>query len=62
MSDHTPLLLDFGSPAHTGKSSTFSFELAWLKQDGFIDMVTNKWRSVKNEPTLIESWQKKSAA
>jgi hypothetical protein len=58
-SDHTPLLLDFGSPAHRGKSPTFCFELSWLRQDGFIDMVKNEWCSVHNEPTRIESWQKK---
>jgi hypothetical protein len=57
-SDHTPLLLDFGSPAHVGKSSHFSFELSWLKQEGFADMVTNEWRSITNGPTPIESWQK----
>jgi exonuclease III len=58
-SDHTPLLLDFGSPAHGGKKSTFSFELSWFKQEGFIDMVKNEWRSVHNESSPIESWQKK---
>jgi hypothetical protein len=58
-SDHTPLLLDFGSPAHGGKSTNFSFELSWLRQEGFIDMVKNEWRSIHNEPRLIETWQKK---
>jgi hypothetical protein len=58
-SNHTPLLIDFGSPAHGGKRSHFSFELSWLKQEGFIDMVTNEWRSITNDPTPIESWQKK---
>jgi hypothetical protein len=58
-SDHTPLLLDFGSPAHGGKNSSFSFELSWLKQEGFIDMVKNEWSSVQNESSPIESWQKK---
>jgi hypothetical protein len=58
-SDHTPLLLEFGSPVHGGKSSHFSFELSWLKQEGFMDMVTNEWRSVTNGPTPIESWKKK---
>jgi exonuclease III len=48
-SDHTPLLLDFGSPAHGGKNVTFSFELSWLRQEGFIEMVKNKWRSVHHE-------------
>jgi hypothetical protein len=50
--------LDFGSPAHGGKNSTFSFELSWLRQEGFIDMVKNEWRSVHNESMPIESWQK----
>jgi hypothetical protein len=58
-SDHTPLLLDFGSPAHGGKNSTFSFELSWLRKDGFIDMVKNEWRSIHNEPMPIETWQEK---
>jgi hypothetical protein len=58
-SDHTPLLLDFGSPAHGGKNLSFSFELSWLKHEGFIDMVKNEWCSVQNESSPIESWQKK---
>jgi exonuclease III len=41
-SDHTPLLLDFGSLAHGGKNTNFSFELSWLRQEGFIDMVKNE--------------------
>jgi endonuclease/exonuclease/phosphatase family metal-dependent hydrolase len=55
-SDHTPLLLDFGSPAHGGKNTNFSFELSWFRQDGFIDMVKNEWRSIHNEPRPIETW------
>jgi exonuclease III len=58
-SDHTPLLLDFGSPAHGGKNTNFSFELSWFRQDGFIDMVKNEWRSIHNETRPIETWQKK---
>jgi hypothetical protein len=54
-SDHTPLLLDFGSPAHGGKNSMFSFEISWLKHEGFIDMVKNEWFSILNEPTPIET-------
>jgi endonuclease/exonuclease/phosphatase family metal-dependent hydrolase len=58
-SDHTSLLVDFGSPAHSGKNSTFSFETSWLRQDDFIDMVKNEWHSILNEQTPIETWQKK---
>jgi hypothetical protein len=58
-SDHTPLLVDFGSPAHSGKNPTFSFETSWLRQDDFIDLVKNEWLSIPNDPTAIETWQKK---
>jgi exonuclease III len=34
-SDHTPLLLDTGEQAHLGNKKLFSFELAWLKHEGF---------------------------
>jgi hypothetical protein len=37
----------------------FSFELSWLRQEGFIDMVKNEWLSIHNEPRPIETWQKK---
>jgi hypothetical protein len=47
------------SPAHGGKNTSFSFELSWLRQEGFIDMVKNEWRSIHNEPRPIETWQKK---
>jgi hypothetical protein len=35
-SDHTPLLIDSGEQAHHGNKLEFSFELSWLKQDGFL--------------------------
>jgi hypothetical protein len=34
-SDHTPLLIDSGEQTHLGNKSHFSFELSWLRQDGF---------------------------
>ena len=34
-SDHTPLILDSGDQAHLGNRSTFSFELSWIRQEGF---------------------------
>jgi exonuclease III len=58
-SDHTPLLLDFGSPAHGRKNATFSFELSWLRQEGFIEMVKNEWRSVHHASSPMETWQLK---
>jgi hypothetical protein len=44
-SDHTPLLIETGSPAHLGRTRHFSFELSWLKQEGFFDMVKDLWES-----------------
>jgi hypothetical protein len=58
-SDHTPLLLDFGSSAHGGKNVTFSFEISWLRHEGFIEMVKNEWRSVHHESSPMENWQMK---
>jgi hypothetical protein len=34
-SNHTPLLIDAGSPANVGKNNHFSFELSWLRKEGF---------------------------
>jgi hypothetical protein len=41
-SDHTPLLLDSGDQAFIGNNANFSFELAWLKIDGFFEMVARE--------------------
>ena len=38
-SDHTPLILDSGEQAQLGNKPKFSFELSWLRQEGFIEMV-----------------------
>jgi hypothetical protein len=58
ISDHTPLFLN------TGGSSTiyqpqFKFELGWLLQDGFCDMVRDIWQSVDTDGTPLERWQEK---
>jgi exonuclease III len=41
-SDHTTLLLDSGDQAFIGNNANFSFELAWLKIDGFFEMVARE--------------------
>ncbi|WVZ88937.1 hypothetical protein U9M48_035404, partial [Paspalum notatum var. saurae] len=33
--DHTPLLLDTGTPAFVGSNKQFKFELYWLQWEGF---------------------------
>jgi hypothetical protein len=41
-SDHTPLFIDSGGPAHLGNKSHFSFELSWMRQEGFYDLVVTE--------------------
>ena len=38
-SDHTPLLLDTGEQAFQGNTIRFSFELSWLRHEGFYDTI-----------------------
>jgi hypothetical protein len=58
-SDHTPLLIASESRAHLGKHTCFSFELSWLREEGFYGMVTTKWPDVSYGDTPIERWQNK---
>jgi hypothetical protein len=57
-SDHTPLLIDSGEHAFLGNKFHFYFELAWLKQDVFCDMITREWNMVSSG-NPIEVWQNK---
>jgi hypothetical protein len=56
---HTPLLLDSGAQSFMGNKFHFSFELAWLKVDGFFNMVAKEWGSVHTGTGALERWQKK---
>ena len=58
-SNHTPLIIDSGIQAHLGNKSHFSFELSWLRQDGFFEMVAREWLSTLGGNTPIERWQAK---
>ena len=58
-SDHTPLIIDSGNQAHLGNKSHFSFELSWLKQAEFFEMVAREWRSTLGGSTPIEHSQAK---
>ena len=58
-SDHNPLLIDSGESAHLGNRSLFSFELSWLRQDGFYDMVRHEWMSISVGASSVERWQNK---
>jgi hypothetical protein len=56
-SDHTPLLIDAGIRAHVGNKSRFSFELSWLEQEGFYDLVAAEWAAGPVGKTPIQTWQ-----
>jgi hypothetical protein len=58
-SDHTPLFIDSGNHAHLGNKPRFSFEIAWLQQVGFHDMVAAEWAKVSKGNSPIQIWQNK---
>jgi hypothetical protein len=51
-SDHTPLLIDTGRQAHIGNKTRFSFELSWLEQEGFYDLIAAEWAAGPIEKLL----------
>ena len=58
-SDHTPLFVDSGVKAHVGNASRFSFELSWLRMEGFYEMVSAEWNNYVRGDSPIEVWQNK---
>jgi hypothetical protein len=42
-----------------GNKFLFSFELSWLKLEGFAEMVTKEWTSISSGSNPMEVWQKK---
>jgi hypothetical protein len=58
-SDHTPLLIDTGEQAHRENKAHFSFELAWLKKEGFYDLIAREWGSVTHGHNPLVLWQNK---
>jgi predicted secreted Zn-dependent protease len=56
-SSHNPLLLDQGEQAHGGNKGRFSFELSWLRQYGFLEvMVAAIWKYVKTRFNILEAF------
>ena len=59
-SDHTPLLLDSGEQAHVGTLLIRGqIILSWMRQDGFVEMVTREWNSINVGNSPVERWQNK---
>jgi hypothetical protein len=58
-SDHTPLIIDSGDQAYKGNKVNFSFELSWLKIEGFFQIVAQQWASISVGSNSMERWQNK---
>jgi hypothetical protein len=58
-SDHTPLFIDSGDLAHIGNKNHFSFELSWMRHEGFYELVTNEWNSIQFGTNPVGRWQNK---
>jgi hypothetical protein len=51
------LLIDTGRQAHIGDKTRFSFELSWLEQEGFYDLIAVEWAAAPIGKTPIQTWQ-----
>jgi hypothetical protein len=59
ISDHTPLLLNFGGTSSRGTESLFKFKYGWLLREGFIDMIRDIYNSSTEGDTPIENGKEK---
>ena len=59
ISDHTPLMLDSGTPVFRGNQQPFQFELCWLIRDGFYELVADVWNSENRGMNSLQRWQYK---
>jgi exonuclease III len=62
VSDHTPLLLDTGSPAFKGKSKKFKLELCWLSCEEFNKKVVEIWNGPTKGRNSVQRWNSKMSA
>jgi hypothetical protein len=51
--------MDSGDSAFIGNKKNFSFELAWLKHEGFFEMVAKEWISISEGSNPMKVWQNK---
>ncbi|KAJ1289110.1 hypothetical protein BS78_02G140100 [Paspalum vaginatum] len=62
VSDHTPLLLDTGSPPFDGNSKQFKLELSWLSCDDFNNKVVEIWKRPAKGKNSVQRWNSKLSA
>jgi hypothetical protein len=59
VSDHTPLLIYSEQSSPSNITPMFKFELGSSLRDGFLDMVSEVWRSVSDRNDMMRCWQMK---
>ena len=62
LSDHAPLLTDFGQAAPTSNRHQFKFELGWLTREGFPELVKKVWQRPTRGDTPIQRWNNRIRA
>lgn len=59
LSDNAPIILDTNSANNSPARRPFKFELGWLLQEGFADLVKNVWEMPTIGCTPIQRWNHK---
>ena len=62
VSDHTPLLLDTGTPAFKGNGKQFKLELSWFTHEDFNDRVIEIWNRPVKGRNSVQRWNNKCRA
>jgi hypothetical protein len=57
ISDHVPLLLNYGEPPP--HCNSFRYENCWLEREGFLDIFNTSWNSSTFHRHDIDKWQEK---
>ena len=57
LSDHTPLIIDTGTPSK--KPPIFRFENAWFEREGLRDIVEKIWKKDNIRGENIDRWQER---
>jgi hypothetical protein len=53
------MLINSGEHAHLENKAVFSFELSWLREDGFVKMIKIEWNLFVKGNSPIEVWENK---
>jgi hypothetical protein len=54
ISKHTPMLLDTGAPAFSGKSKQFKFELSWFNREDLYSKIVETWNKLMQSGVVFK--------